>query len=80
MTDLRSKFGNARWSLREIVVTGAMGLGSVLMLVGTIYGAWLRAQGVEALTALWPFYAAGALTILLGWINGDAACRHVDQG
>ena len=53
------------------MITGAIVIGGLLMLAGSIYGVVLQPGGPEDLRTVWPLYLGGIIAIALGWMNGD---------
>jgi hypothetical protein len=71
MREIHSKGARPKQLLRGFMVTGAIVIGGLLMLAGSIYGVVLQPGGPEELGAVWPLYLGGVVAILLGWMNGD---------
>jgi hypothetical protein len=71
MREIHSKGARPKQRLRGFMVTGAIVIGGLLMLAGSIYGVVLQSGGPEELGEVWPLYLGGVVAILLGWMNGD---------
>jgi len=57
--------------LREVGVSAAIVVGGLLMVAGSVHGVLRGPDDPETLAALWPFYLAGVVAIVVGWMNGD---------
>ena len=71
MREIHGKPARRLQRLRESMITGAIVIGGLLMLAGSIYGVVLQPGGPEDLRTVWPLYLGGIIAIALGWMNGD---------
>lgn len=69
MTQIIDAILKARSPLRDVLVSIAIITGGVLILGAGVYHFFLRPDWnfPQALGELWPFHAAGALALFLGW-------------
>jgi hypothetical protein len=70
MTQIIDAILKARSPLRDVLASTAIIAGGVLMLGAGVYHLFLRPEWTspQALAELWPFHAAGAAALFVGWL------------
>jgi predicted membrane channel-forming protein YqfA (hemolysin III family) len=70
MADLVKALAGTEKGLTDLVAAALIVLGVLLMIGGCVYRVFVRPEWTfdEALHALWPFFLAGGVSLMLGWL------------
>src|SRR5262245_35090015 len=70
MADLLKVLAAAGKAVADLVAAGLIVIGVLLVIGGCVYRVFLRPEWTfdEAFLTLWPFFAAGIVSLALGWI------------
>lgn len=76
MSDLIKVLATAGKASLDVGVAALVVIGGMLMIGGCVYRVFVRPEWTseQALETLWPFFLAGVVTLMLGWLLDRAEC------